>query len=497
MKYLTLFVILPVLFSQTVRAEFIFEQAFQYEIDWNYGAITLDVGDFNNDGYPDLAIPLYHYDTAGGHSNLLIMQGNADCTFDEYTTGPFCYPLGSITVNDFNNDGNSDLLIGEGWAWAMSTSLYERDTVHVFEGNGDGTFTELNTLIVENVWVTSGDLNGDGNCDLVTSDVNDGKNLNDSVLVKLGNGDFTFQPATSYNIPSGILHTAQILGDMDLDGNNDIGLISEGFSDITFLYGNGDGTFQSAEVVADHYANMAHSFLGVGDFNEDGMPDMIATGGDPMTVTSEVLIWNAAESFYEPEDSLECAGNWVEIEDFNMDGHLDAALSTYVGGYVFPGNGNGHFPSCWSSDSLLLKTSNDTYGVLSEDFDLDGDQDLIFIEDQSPHYYVRCYRNTTLTQGCAEEAENAVSSDLTFSVSPNPFSSSAVIEVSGSHSVNTSIQIFDVSGRLITELEPVTDQGDFLWDGKSSSGIEMPSGIYAVKCCSGNAVSSSMVLKLE
>ncbi|MCD4706974.1 MAG: VCBS repeat-containing protein [Candidatus Sabulitectum sp.] len=58
MKYFTLFVILPALFPQTARAEFIFEQAFQYEIDWNYGAITLDAGDFNNDGYPDLAIPL-------------------------------------------------------------------------------------------------------------------------------------------------------------------------------------------------------------------------------------------------------------------------------------------------------------------------------------------------------------------------------------------------------------------------------------------------------
>ncbi|MCD4706971.1 MAG: FG-GAP-like repeat-containing protein [Candidatus Sabulitectum sp.] len=483
MKRLALFAVLPALLSQTVRAEFIFEQAYE-QILTAGSTVSLDGGDFNNDGFPDFVVTC-----CINYSYLFIFQGNGDCTFD-LTTSVVTYSMGSITVNDFNNDGNLDLLIGEGWMEDFDP--HESDVIHRFEGHGDGSFTELNTLIVENIWITSGDLNNDGNCDLVTSDVDDDKSPNDTVLVRLGNGDFTFQEATSYYIPNRILHTVQILGDMDLDGNNDIGLINECYSTITFLYGNGDGTFQPAKTVADHYANMAFSFLGVGDFNEDGMTDMIATGGDPMTVISEVLIWNATEFFYEPAHSFLPAGNWIEIEDFNMDGHLDAALSTCVRGYVFPGYGNGHFPSWWPTDSLLLETPDLTFGVLSEDFDLDGDQDLIFVGGVS----TCCYRNNTLTQGCTGETACGIS-DLTFSVSPNPFSSSAAIEVSGNHSVNTSIQIFNVCGRLITELEPVSGDGVYVWDGKSSSGVEVPSGIYAVKCCSGNAVSSSMVLKLE
>ena len=479
MKRLALFVILPALLSQTARAEFIFEQAYE-QILTAGSTVSLDGGDFNNDGFPDFVVTCCRY-----YSYLFIFQGNGDCTFN-LTTSVVTYSMGSITVNDFNNDGNVDLLIGEGWRDYLG--YHESDVIHRFEGHGDGSFTELSALTAENIWVTADDLNGDGNDDIVISDIDA---YNGEVLVKLGNGDFTFQAITGYDIPGGILHTTQILGDMNLDGNVDIGLINY-CDNITFLYGNGDGTFQSATVVADqHSAAGSYGFIRIGNLNEDGMPDMAATGSMAMSSYDEVLLWDSGGGYlYSSVDSICNGGNWIEIEDFNMDGHLDIAVSSFNYGIVLSGYGNGHFAN--GSDSLLLKSAGATYGVLAEDFDLDGDQDLIFVGGAS----TCCYRNTTLTQGCTGETACGIS-DLTFSVSPNPFSSSVAIEVSGNHSVGASIQIFDVSGRLITELEPVSSEGVYLWDGKSSSGVEVPSGIYAVKCCSGNAVSSSMVLKLE
>ena len=481
MKYLTLFVILPALLSQTAEAEYIFEQAYEQPLSIS-SPVCLAGGDFNNDGFPDFVATHHCYSS----DYLFLFKGNGDCTFDLTATAS-TYPMGSITMNDFNNDGNLDLLIGEGWV-PVGGGTQESDTIHLYEGAGDGTFTELNTLIADNVWVTSGDLNNDGNIDIVISDVGD----TDGVVVRLGNGDFTFQPATSYSSTRGILHTVQILGDMNLDGNTDIGVIgTSGWESIVFLYGNGDGTFQPAMPVVDYFTGGPNfCFIVPGDFDEDGVPDFVATCGDIVADADIAYVWDGSQ--YYDADHFTSSGTWAEVRDFDLDGHLDVALCSCTIGQVFPGYGNGHFPGALNPDSLLLITDGGR-GVLSEDFDLDGDQDLIFFGDTS----VKCYRNTTIANGCAEESGGTIASELSVRVSPNPFSSSVAIEVSGNSGVDTSIQIFDVSGRLVAELDPVTGEFSFLWDGRSSSGIEVPSGIYAVRCSSENTMSSEVVLKLE
>ncbi len=481
MKYLELFVILPALLSQTAEADYIFEQAYDQPLSVS-SPVCLAGGDFNNDGFHDFVATYHSYSNS---DYLFLFKGNGDCTFDLTATGS-SYAMGSITMNDFNNDGNLDLLIGEG---LVGVYTQESDTIHVYEGNGDGTFSEIDVLIAENVWVTSGDLNNDGNSDIVVSDVG----ATDGVVVRLGNGDLTFQPAISYPISNGILHTVQILGDMNLDGNTDIGVLcTTGWEGIVFLYGNGDGTFQPAMPVVDYFGcGFNFCFIASGDFDEDGEPDFIATCGDIVADSDIAYVWDGSQYF--DSDHFTSAGTWVEVRDFDMDGHLDVALSSSSLGTVFPGYGDGHFyPGTCNTEGYLLQTGGGN-GVFAEDFDLDGDQDLIFFGDNS----VKCFRNTTIVNGFSEESGGTISSELRVTVSPNPFSSSVTIDVSGNPGVDTSIQIFDVSGRLVIDLEPLTGQGVFLWDGKSCSGVEVSSGIYAARCCSGNTVSSEVVLKLE
>jgi flagellar hook assembly protein FlgD len=61
------------------------------------------------------------------------------------------------------------------------------------------------------------------------------------------------------------------------------------------------------------------------------------------------------------------------------------------------------------------------------------------------------------------------------------------------------LQLFDISGRLVAELEPDSSDGEviFHWDGVSSSGTELPSGIYTARFYSVNAVANALLLKLE
>ncbi len=486
-----LVIIFMIAITTSAQADYIFKLASEYEVeDEPWQAICLDAGYFNDDAYPDFAVA--YYDLSGEDRYLYTFLGNGDCTFDVFTTDMFDYPLGSITVNDFDNDGYDDLLIGEGFTDGAG-SIFEGDLIHLFKGNGDCTFTELDTLHVMNVWVTSGDLNDDGNNDLVVSGIESG---NSAISIKLGNGDFTFQDTESYEILASFFQTVQILGDMNLDGNVDIGVLCLD-GRIQFLYGNGDGTFQPPVKVVNYFpCGPNYCFLDSGDFDEDSIPDFVATCGDIVADYDVVFLWCGAG--YGRSDSLTGLGQWVEVEDFNLDGHLDVAISTYIGSIVYPGYGNGSFSH--HADSLLfLKTEYCTYGMISEDFDLDGDFDLIIIE----HYpyipaYIRCYQNTTINLGVGEHESGSISG-LILEVSPNPFSTSISVSASGFSSNPSYLQIFDLSGRLVTEIEPAFSGSEavYQWNGRSETGSELPDGIYSARLSSDESSKGVMLLKLE
>lgn len=492
LKKSTLVFLFILLFASTASAEYIFELAFEYDLPdgWANGCAT---GDFNYDGYPDVAASLLNNDE---EAYFCVLLGSGNCEFDLTTPVFLGYPVGSITTGDFNDDGNDDLLLGEGYA-EMWTEPNEGDQIHLLDSNGDGTFTELTPLDQENVWVTSGDINDDGECDLITASFG-GSFKPDTIHVYLGNGDFTFQEAVNYAAGSNILHTVQILGDMNQDGTTDIGYLSDSGS-IQFHYGNGDGTFQLPVTVINYFScGPNYCFIESGDFSEDGVADFAATGGLMMASDDIVWRWNGYE--YTPSDTLSfypCAGNMIDTEDFDLDGHLDVAVSWEDGTAVLPGLGDGTFQS--EQDSLLFYYDNSlAYSpfFISEDMDLDGDQDLVIFGLEAADCVV--YRNTTITLGVEGESSSALSPS-SMDVFPNPFSSSVTVSVSGADIDFGCLQVFDLSGRMVSELEPVSEESGsvYSWNGRSSSGRKLPPGVYTVRLSWGSEFACETLLKLE
>ena len=219
-----------------------FQAAVAYTVGTNVGPVALDVADFNGDGSLDVAV------ANNGVNYVTLMLGDGSGGFAPAAqTVPVGSNPTSVAVADFNGDSLPDIASVSGGFGHLNVNL----------NTGGGTFgptTNFETGFCAN-GVTTGDFNHDGKADVAVACVfpsNDGV----SVLLGNGDGTFRLYPNppgapvpfVSYNAGNqtpGYITT----GDMDGDGNLD--LITANFSgtgqfannSITLLPGHADGTF--------------------------------------------------------------------------------------------------------------------------------------------------------------------------------------------------------------------------------------------------------------
>jgi FG-GAP-like repeat len=116
------------------------------------------------------------------------------------------------------------------------------------------------------------DLNSDGNPDLIVTD------FNGTIQAFTGNGDGTFSPGESF-VPSYLGVTA--VGDFNNDGIPDVALAGAGpavgfnIAGVSVVLGTGDGTFVLATPHTVPIGSIDRfTTLVSGDFDGDGLPDL-------------------------------------------------------------------------------------------------------------------------------------------------------------------------------------------------------------------------------
>src|SRR5690242_1495890 len=194
----------------------------------------------------------------------------------------------SIQVADLDQDGKPDIVVG-------SRGLAG---IQVLRGVGGGAFGPATSFVTGTrpYEIALGDFNHDGVTDVAMAD-NDVPSLHimlggrDSTT---GHWDGTFTPSVypTSDLPLGI-----ITGDFNEDGITDIVVTEYNANTVALFLGNGsngagDGTFQSAVHIS---AGIVPYDLATGDFNHDGHLDLAVSNSGWGGV--HVLLGNGAGTF--------------------------------------------------------------------------------------------------------------------------------------------------------------------------------------------------------
>src|SRR5579872_83665 len=219
------------------------------------------------------------------------------------------------------------------------------------------------------------DFNGDGKLDLAGAWYLNSVLVPYGVAVRLGNGDGSFQAAVPTQLADQVSLVAMAVGDFNGDGMLDIVVTGE---NVAVLLGNGDGTFQAPINIPKIGIN--GSWMAAGDFNGDGNLDLVTSTFGDVTV----VLGNGDGTFQTPTHYTSgLSALYGAIGDFNGDGILDIAVQNERGQQpndgdisILLGNGDGTFqpPTTYPGEAF-------PQALLASDVNGDGKLDLIAVTD--------------------------------------------------------------------------------------------------------------------
>ncbi|MEM6332575.1 MAG: VCBS repeat-containing protein [Planctomycetota bacterium] len=350
--------------------------SFIYDADSHDGtldsraAFSLVATDLDGDGVLDLM------------SGTTAWLGKGDGTFREASPTVVADLVNSPTVflaGDLDGNGLGDLVIYDYYFEdddRLLVLLVQPDgiieisqeiTTEPGTQNPRGTTASVSGGVIE-----FGDLDGDGNQDMVTASYLLEPTRVSSLNIYFGKGDGTFEQPINRPVSDGSIWNFAI-ADFDRDGSEDIAVVA-GFSDLRLIYFGGPS--RSFEV-ATAFGDTSSITLIDEDFDGDGITDL--------GIGTSILFGNGDGTF-----ELFTGPPWptfpygIAAADLDGNGTEDIIVSEHYPGSIYVGF---MAPDRTMTDFVEFDAGiNDSGLLVPADLDRDGDVDLINIGIESYHF---------------------------------------------------------------------------------------------------------------
>ncbi len=289
-----------------------------------------------------------------------------------------------VAIADLDGDGDQDIVFANGSVYG-GTGAAGALAQHLYLNNGAGSFTaahaQLNVVNFNAKMVIAEDFDKDGDQDLMYASGSTGS----PPRLLLNNGSAVFTDVTATNVPALALRSFSLCaGDVDNDGDLDV-VVSDGgtfggvASQARLLINNGTGAFSDATALrmpADLYNCQDISIFDYeGDFDLD-----IALSGKGSGGIQGRLYLNDGTGVFTVSTILNGLGTGATYEadwgDLDGDRDLDAMVQSISG--VSEGWGR--------NDGVLVAPPEFTFGgtnggddneMVGFDYDVDGDMDVL------------------------------------------------------------------------------------------------------------------------
>jgi hypothetical protein len=241
----------------------------------------------------------------------------------------------SVAVGDLNGDGQLDLVIANDGANTVSVLLNNTAL-----GAFPPTFAAKQDFATGNLpeSVTVGDLNGDGKLDLVVA--NAGANTVSVLLNTTAPGAATPSFAAKQDFATGTQPFSVTVGDLNGDGHLDLVIANDGANTVSVLLNTtapGAAT-PSFAAKQDFATGSEPGSVAVGDLNGDGKLDLVIanTGANTVSVLLNTTAPGAATPSFAAKQDFATGVNprSVTVGDLNGDGKLDLVIANAVAATV-------------------------------------------------------------------------------------------------------------------------------------------------------------------
>jgi hypothetical protein len=356
------------------------------QVDARMGHSVATAGDVNGDGYSDVIVGSYLYDSGSANEGVAFIYHGGGTGLNpapavtlqrDQTEAWFGWSV--APAGDVNGDGYADVAVG---AIHYDNGHNNEGAAFVFHGSANGVTTTPVATIEGNqteAWIGSavasaGDVNGDGYSDLIVGGYafDAGQTDEGVALVYHGAADVTgttsaaMVPGHAYSVMGRALDAA---GDLNGDGFGDVIVSKPGFDGdpantgwVLVFYGSLTGldTDSPVELVQeDQYYTYGMSISGAGDVNGDGYDDIIISAYTYFGSPGKAYVYYGSATGISQNSKSMLAGvtgdpifgfKVDKAGDLNGDGFADVviAATSYPGGdiqygaaYVYYGSVDG------------------------------------------------------------------------------------------------------------------------------------------------------------